>query len=495
MSEDAYGWLCRRELEQAARQQAEQLRLRGGPLRRSEQELLGDLHWPSRHHRCFDPVDPGPNVAFLTVANDRFFRGLEAMLLSLRATYPQLTAPVWVVHDGSLGSFLQRRLETIHPAIHFVQPQPDWAAQVPTDSRNRQRIGMLGYLNGQAFALRGYRRVVVLDADLLITAALDPLWAEGEQFRAVPDCGDRPWAAISPFTQRPVLNSGVLSVPGWSLCDAEQHRFERLIERAAEPVCPLLDRFADQKVWNLFLADQPVDLMPLNFNCNVKYLVKFLGGCAEGLSVIHFAGPKPWLTWPWLEPEPGEQRSTAVADPLLWNRIYREQLRAWRLALHRQTQAAASPLPVGPALLVADPGRFAVAAPERLESRHLLLADPDVFGPGWPNVPQWPSGWLEVLLEAAPLQLWAPLEWEPAVRELPLPEGVQWQWLLVEAPFSPALDQGADLIAEEGLWSGGFEPWSDPPLVALERAVLRRLRAAGAEPRSDLAGLAPWLAP
>lgn len=491
MSDDAYGWLHRRELEQAARQQAERLRLRGGPLRRSEQELLGELHWPSCHHRWFDPVDPGPDVAFLTVANDRFYRGLEAMLLSLRATYPRLTAPVWVVHDGSLGSFLQRRLATIHPSLHYVQPQPEWAGQVPTDSLNRQRIGMLGYLNSHAFALRGYRRVVVLDADLLITGALDPLWVEGESFRAVPDCGDRPWAAVSPFTHRSVLNSGVLSVPGWALCDAEQRRFERLIERAAEPVCPLLDRFADQKVWNLFLADQPVDLMPLNFNCNVKYLVQYLGGCADGLSVVHFAGPKPWLTWPWLVPEPGEQRSTAVADPLLWNRTYREQLRAWRLALLGRTQAVAPPLPPGPARVAAHPGQLAVDAPERQESRHLLLADPEVFGAGWPNALHWPFGWLEALQAAAPLLLWAALEWEPAVRELPLPQGVQWRWVLIEAPFSPALDQGEDLLAEGGPWGGGFEPWSDPPLVALQRAVLRQLRAAGAEPHSDPAGLAP----
>lgn len=491
MSQDRYGWLCRRELELVAQRRAAQLRLQQGRLRRSEQELLGELHWPSRHNCWFDPVDPGPDVAFLTVANDRFYRGLEAMLLSLRTTYPQLSAPVWVVHDGTLGSYLQTRLATIHPLITFVQPQPGWAAHLPTDSRNRLRIGMLGYLNSHAFALREYRRVLVLDSDLLITGALDPLWAEGEEFRAVPDCGDRPWAAISPFTQRPVLNSGVLSVPGWALCDAEQRRFEALIEQAADPVCPLLDSFADQKVWNLFLADQSLQLMPLNFNCNVKYLVQFLGGCAEGLSVIHFAGPKPWLTWPWLEPEAGEQGTLAVRDHLLWNRTYRQQLMEWRLALHRRFQAAAPQLAAGPALLADDPGPLVSAAQELQQSRHLLLADPDVFGPGWPNALDWPSGWLEALQAAAPLQLWAPFEWEPAVRELPLPAGVQWQWVLIEAPFSPALEQGEDLIAEEGLWSGGFEPWSQQPLVAVERAARRCLRAVGAEARFDLVGKNP----
>jgi hypothetical protein len=347
LTDPPYGWLRRRDLEIVARERARLVRGRGGRLRRSDQELLGQLHWPQRHHTLLEAHDPGPEVALFTVANDRFSRGLEALLLSLRAVYPSLSAAVVVAHDGSLGPFLQRRLQAIHPSLTFVRPEPAWASDLPRDSRNRRRIGVLGYLNSHALNLRGYRRVLALDSDLLITGALDPLWAEGEAFRAVPDCGDRPWAAVSPHTGRPVLNSGVLSLPGSALTPALQTRLEGLIRRAAEPVCPLLDRFADQKVWNQLLADQPLELLPLNFNCNVKYLVQFLGGCAEGLSVVHFAGPKPWLTWPWVEPDPGEQRPGAVCDHLFWNRIYRQQLMAWRLQLLAEQTAAAPPSPPG----------------------------------------------------------------------------------------------------------------------------------------------------
>ncbi len=490
MSEGPYGWLNRPQLQAEAERQAARLRSSGRPpesLRRSELELLGALHWPQRHHTLLEACDPGPDVAFLTVANDRFARGLEALLLSLRAVYPMLTAPVVVAHDGSLGPFLQRRLGAIHPRLEFVQPEPAWAAGLPRDSRNRQRIGLLGYLNSHALSLRGYRRVLVLDSDLLITGALDPLWAEGEAFRAVPDCGDRPWAAVSSHTGRPVLNSGVLSVPGSALTPALEGRLEALIRRAGEPVCPLLDRFADQKVWNQLLADQDVELLPLNFNCNVKYLVQYLGGCAEGLSVVHFAGPKPWLTWPWVAPEPGEQRAGAVGDHLFWNRHYRQQLMAWRLQLLAEHRAAAPPLPVGPALLACDPRALAGAGGR---SFHLLLAAPQLFGEGWPDQARWPEGWPAALNSLAapenPLQLWAPLEWEPALRDLPLPAGAQWRWLLIEAPFSaPLAEAEADVDASpapEGPWAGGFEPWSDPLLPALERAVRRELLAAGGGP-------------
>ena len=495
---ESYGWLDRPALERAAQQRAVQLRAElaeagrePAALRRSQQELLGPRHWPQRHHSLLPAVDPGPEVALLTVANARFYRGLEALLLSLKAVYPGLTAPLIVVHDGSLGPFLQRRLAQIHPLIRFEQPQPAWADALPLDSHNRRRIGMLGYLNSQALALRGYRRVLVLDSDLLITGSLDPLWAEGEAFRAVPDCGDRPWAAVSPHTGRPVLNSGVLSLPGWALQPLFEARMEALIRAAREPVCPLLDRFADQKVWNLLLADQPLEWLPLNFNCNVKYLVRYLGGCSEGLSVVHFAGPKPWLSWPWVEPDPAEQRLGAVGDPLFWNRQYRQQLMAWRLQRQRQLLKEPASLPPGPAQLALDPR--ALTGKPAPASRPLLLSDPQVFGEGWPDTCCWPEGWLEALVAAAPLQLWAPLEWEPALTALPLPPGMQWRWRLIEAPFSPPLADGEDLLAEMAAAGGAdgrdalaFEPWSEPLLPALEQAVRRALLQAGADPLPEL---------
>lgn len=484
-----YGWLDRPRLEHEALATAERLAQQEqdpARLRRSELELLGERHWPRRHHTLLAAHDPGPDVAFLTVANHRFFRGLEALLLSLRAVYPRFSSPLLVAHDGSLGPFAQRRLRQIVPQLAFVQPDTSWAGRLARDSANRVRIGLLGYLNGHALSLRGYRRVLVLDADLLITGALDPLWAEGDCFRAVPDCGDRPWAAVSPTTGRPVLNSGVLSLPGPSLSDALEQRLRHLILHSADPACPLLDRFADQKVWNLLLADQPLDWMPLNFNCNVKYLVRYLGGCPEGLSVLHFAGPKPWLTWPWLEPDPDPhpQRRSAVLDHLLWNRHYRQQLMAWRLQLHRQAVAAAQALPRGPARLVDNP--------EALEgvpagvSRHLLLADPPPFAGSWPDAPAWPQGWFERLQAAAPVQIWAPFEWEPALGELPLPAGCGWRWVLIEAPFSPELGQGEDLLAEGAPWEGGFEPWCEPAWRAVARAARRRLEAQGAGPVQSL---------
>ncbi|MFM7733309.1 MAG: hypothetical protein ACKO6F_07605, partial [Cyanobium sp.] len=86
--------------ERAARERARVVRGHEGRLRRSDQELRGELHWPKRHHTLLEARDPG--------------------------------------------------LLAIHPSISFVRPEPTWAASLPRDSRNRRRIGLLGYLNSHA---------------------------------------------------------------------------------------------------------------------------------------------------------------------------------------------------------------------------------------------------------------------------------------------------------------------------------------------------------
>ena len=162
--------------ESAAQQAANRLQRRSGerPLRRAQEVLLRQRIYPSRHHGWISPQAPGQDVAFLTVANDRFFRGLEALLLSLLAVYPDLHSPFHILHDGSLIPFLQRRLERIYPHLIFETPQPSWWETPAGDSYNQRRIGMLGYLNTYAFRLAGYRRLIVLDSDLLVIGAPDP---------------------------------------------------------------------------------------------------------------------------------------------------------------------------------------------------------------------------------------------------------------------------------------------------------------------------------
>lgn len=439
-----------------------------GPAASSEDQIW----WPERllPNVTGTATNPGPDVAFVTVANDRFLPGLEALLLSLRAVYPELSSPVVVFHDGSLGSVARAELEAIHPRVRFEVPHPSWADALPLDSPNRERIGLLGYLNTYAFALEGFRRVIVLDSDVLVLGPLDPLWAPGEAFRAVPDCGALPYGLVSAHTGKPVLNSGMISIPGWALGPAMLDRMHRLISLAAQPVCPLLDSFADQKVWNLLFAEHSVELMPVNFNCNIKYVVQFLEGCTEGLSLVHFAGPKPWLR----DAQP-RARSKSVVDHWLWIRHHRELLCAERLRQYEGFLASRAALPElvpaprsRPALLADDPAALRLELPTD-HGLHLLLPSADTSQ--WPPS-EWPSDWQTLVAELAeqqPLHLWAPfclrsilasLVWHPAIR---------LEFILLERPFS-----APDLVDQGGC---AFVPWRGSLRASLRAAVERRLQA------------------
>ena len=451
--------------------------------RRSVHEQLAERYWPS-FQATFSRSSNSPeaDVCFLTVADYRFIRGLEAFLLSLIAVYPNLKSQIIIVHDGTLTPYLRNRLLSIYHLLQFVVPEPPWADLLPENSSNRKRIGILGYLNVHALSLRGCRRVIVLDSDVLIEGPLDQLWAEGDGFRLGPDCGARPWTPISAVTNRPVLNSGVISVPERALTPMAESRMADLIANAVEPSCPLLDRFADQKVWNQFLLDQPLELMPINLNCNSKYLFRYLGGVTQGLSVIHFAGPKPWLTWPWLEPSADylEADPTFSAACWLWNDRYSRLLAPWRAGLYRDAQQLDLGVGISNKAIISDDLKVLLANIDDHCSVHLLNADPDQLGGfACQLLPSsWPEPWIEALNRVDELHVWMPFEFEPLIRHLQIHPRLRLHWLLIEAPFSPALDICRDECIPRST-AVCFEPWSERPIEALIHGVRGRLEQAG----------------
>ena len=450
---------------------------------RSVHEQLAERYWPSfQSALSFSSSTPEADICFLTVADYRFIRGLEGFLLSLVSIYPNLKSQIIIVHDGTLTPCLRNRLLSIYQLLQFVVPEPPWADLLPENSTNRKRIGILGYLNVHALSLRGCRRVIVLDSDVLIEGPLDQLWAGGDGFRLVPDCGARPWTPISAVTKRPVLNSGVISIPERALTPMAESRMADLIANAVEPSCPLLDRFADQKVWNQFLLDQPLELLPINLNCNSKYLFRYLGGVTQGLSVIHFAGPKPWLTWPWLEPSADylEADPTFTAACWLWNDRYCRLLAPWRAGLYRDAQQMDTGAGDNGRAIIGDDLNALLENGENHCSVHLLNADPDQLGGfACQLLPSsWPEPWIAALHRVDELHVWMPFEFEPLIRHLQIHPQLRLHWLLIESPFSPALNISLDEPLP-GSTAVCFEPWSPRPIEALIHCVRGRLKEAG----------------
>lgn len=237
---------------------------------------------------------PDPDVVFASVCNDKYCPGLEALILSLLRQYPDLTNRYVVYHDGHLSPFNQRRLRSLYPHFEFVQENPQkYAVKLGTQD-NHVRVGLLGYLSLEALTITDASYVVILDSDLLVLGDISPLWS-GDTIKAAPDVGVWPFAIISSVTGKPVLNSGVLSFPGSRLGPNTLRRRDEVLARLEQHQDPDLARFADQRFWNVFLAEEPnLELLPLNFNCVKDLATEHFPAEIGNVSVLHFTGPKPW---------------------------------------------------------------------------------------------------------------------------------------------------------------------------------------------------------
>lgn len=445
----------------------------GDALSVREGELLMERRLPPllRARPAVSP--PGKDVAFLTVANAAFLPGLEALLLSLRAVYPGLRSTVHVCHDGSLNAFVQARLRAMHPHLRFHEPDMSWFDTVPQASDNHRRIGALGYMNMEALRLTRCEHVVVLDSDILVTGDISAFWT-GPGFKVCYDAGDREYVARSAFTGDWVFNSGIIGFPISAAGPKLHEEFRRLThEHASKEVCPAIDRFADQKIWNILLAKRRKTWLPLNYNCNVKYLAKFLAGQAEAISVLHFAGPKPWNSKDYVSQENlRPSNAKALQHPRPWTDAYRALLlrhRMERYRAHAEAERRSRPkrrdtliagrrtaimIGNGPSLARTD-----LAAAARMEKfafnwfvladafdeirpEHLVIGSHMFFG-GWATTePAFPPNYLERLLERRHRPaLWCSFYFKDYLDTLPALRGFEVNYVLFEKPFKRFIDK------------------------------------------------------
>jgi lipopolysaccharide biosynthesis glycosyltransferase len=448
-------------------------RNRGLPLSIRETELLGNRLIPPMERAVPRRPTPGPDIAFLTVANAAFAVGVEGLLLSMLKVYPDLSSPIHICHDGTLNAFLQARLRSFYDNLIFLQPDMDWFDAVPATSDNHKRIGKLGYMNIEGLALTGFSRVILLDSDMLVTGDISEMW-QGDQYNVCYDCGDREYVSRSVFTEKWVFNSGVISIPGDKTGPAAYAEFRDLVQRyASAEICHVIDRFADQKIWNIFLRDKPTRYLPLNYNCNVKYLAKFLNGQPEGISLIHFAGPKPWNSKDYVASEHIRQVTSKAAQfPKPWTDAYRALMFQKRSKDYRAHSAEhRRRLPVvkdslaggrrtcvmignGPSMARTDMSitthleKFAfnwfilADSYDTLRPEHLVLGSHMLYG-GWATTePRFPDGYLEKLrAHRHRPALWTSFYFREFLESLDLHKEFEINYGLFEKPFKRFIDR------------------------------------------------------
>jgi len=410
-------------------------------------------------------VPPPADVVFATVCTDKFAPGLEALVLGLVTLYPDMQNRFVVYHHGGLSPFVQQRLSGIYPGFEFEQRDPQVYADLIGTSDNHQRIGALGYLTLEALTITDASYVVILDSDLLVLGDISPLWT-GDRIAAIPDIGQRPFGAVSDATGRVVINSGVLSFPRHELGQADA--VAAALAKVAGTTDPDIAKFADQKFWNIYLADREIDLLPQNFNC-IKNLIRLYFPDEIGaVSVLHLTGPKPWFSFVHSSlltetdlASYGAQKAELAPLFTLWHERYRRALATNRIqAFDREMgpkldalegTAAGKPTVLignGPSLRDTDmtgfDGYHKVAFNwfvnhdgfDDIRPDDLVLPSHMLFG-GWhtPN-PVLPAAYLDALIshEHKP-RVWTSYYFKPYLDTIPELEGYDLNYFLFENPL------------------------------------------------------------
>ncbi len=416
-------------------------------------------------HLGYQP--PDASVVFVAVCNDKYAPGLEGLILSLLDIYPELSNRFVVYHDGSLSYLSQVRLRDIYPRFEFIHQSTDKYRVTMGNYDNHKRVGVLGYLSLEALSIENASHVVILDSDLLILGDISPLWT-GDKIKAVPDIGFRPFGIVSGVTGKPIINSGVLSFPASELGPAAVARAEAVLAHIGENVDPDIARFADQKFWNIYLAQRDIELLPQNFN-TIKTLVSSEYAREIGnVQILHVTGPKPWYSFTnehlmnekdrnSFEIGRKEFRDTFV----LWNQRYlsaltRARVKAFRAQCGSNLDALKGTRKGKPAVLIGNGPSIKQTdllqfehfekfvfnwfvrheAFDEVKPDHLILPSHMFYG-GWhtPN-PKVPTEFLEVLAARRHKpRIWTSFYFKPLIEQTPELRDYQVDYFLFEKPL------------------------------------------------------------
>jgi hypothetical protein len=438
------------------------------PAKRRSSIALHEGRYILPHFAPATDVSPPPTeVVFVSVCNDKYAPGLEALILSLHRVYPGFSNRYLVYHDGSLSPLSRQRLAGLHSGFEFNKRDPSSYPVALGSFENHQRIGLLGYLSLEALKLREPPYVVILDTDLLVLGDISALW-QGDRIRAVPDIGARPFGVVSSVTKLPVINSGVLSLPRSARDLDAWPRASRILETLHQHPDRDIERFADQRFWNIFAAERGVDLLPQNYNAIKTLVTHYFPDQLALVSVLHLTGPKPWYSFINREllgkNEMLSYQYAASRFPgafALWDSIYKPDLLLVRLAAFNQDCGAdlfatANRLgnkPValignGPSINETDLNAFAgyekivfnwfinhdqfdTVCPD-----HLVIASHMIFG-GWGTTrPELPTAFLDTLTRHSHKpRLWFSYYFRPYVESLPQLEGYKKSYFFLEKPF------------------------------------------------------------
>ena len=248
-------------------------------------------------------------VCFATVATVSFVPGAVVAIGSFRRHHPSFDGDVVVIHDG-LPQRQRDCLQAVCGAIRYecvsdaLRQRLD--ALGAAQPRLAHRLGEFYCL--EAFRLRGYRKVLFYDADVLFRASVDelfrspaPLLCRGDEAHLRGQCRDAatfaPVACAEDALQR-TFGSGFLMIDGRLLADG--CHYDALLELVSPATwADGAAKHTDQLVLNRHFAGRQT-LVDWRYDYVVPMAAEIrarAGWPMEDAKALHFAGPvKPWMT-------------------------------------------------------------------------------------------------------------------------------------------------------------------------------------------------------
>ena len=248
-------------------------------------------------------------VCFATVATVSFVPGAVVAIGSFRRHHPSFDGDVVVIHDG-LPQRQRDCLQAVCGTIRYecvsdaLRQRLD--ALRAAQPRLAHRLGEFYCLG--AFRLRGYRKVLFYDADVLFRASVDelfrspaPLLCRGDEAHLRGQCRDA--ATFAPVactedTLRRTFGSGFLMIDGRLLADG--CHYDALLELVSPATwADGAAKHTDQLVLNRHFAGRQT-LVDWRYDYVVPMAAEIrarAGWPIEDAKALHFAGPvKPWMS-------------------------------------------------------------------------------------------------------------------------------------------------------------------------------------------------------
>ncbi len=218
------------------------------------------------------------DFAFCSYVDGNYFEGFLALLRSLIINNGYTDFDYVVLHDHTLSQYHVHRIKEIYPRVKAVKVDPGPYQEFVKGNKSNYLVEKAYYIL-EAFKLRGYRKVVCLDTDMVVLKSIRALFELPYEFAACSQYFDSDGGRK--------LNSGLLVLGEAVLTDSVCDRIMDVGRRGDYE----LEKH-DQGILTTLFGDTYHRLDPIYNAVKRRFLNKPV---TASVKILHFTGSiKPW---------------------------------------------------------------------------------------------------------------------------------------------------------------------------------------------------------